>query len=105
MPSEKYSPLCLLLFVYRVRTAYASSSDPGRERRFNKFWIIFFAVVLILLVFDNDQQVRSYFLGTVFFAEAYFIASYFLFLLTFEARKVTLLPHSPMFFPASFFFT
>ncbi|KAF9300899.1 hypothetical protein BGZ74_007376 [Mortierella antarctica] len=39
-------------------SSYASSSDPGRERRFNKFWIIFFAVVLILLVFDNDQQGR-----------------------------------------------
>ncbi|KAF9316837.1 hypothetical protein BG003_001497 [Podila horticola] len=38
-------------------SSYASSSDPDRARRFNKFWIIFFAVVLILLVTDNDRQV------------------------------------------------
>ncbi|KAG0096700.1 hypothetical protein BGZ93_004109, partial [Podila epicladia] len=37
-------------------SSYASSSDPDRERRFNKIWIIFFAVVLILLISDNDQQ-------------------------------------------------
>ncbi|KAG0359460.1 hypothetical protein BG005_000764 [Podila minutissima] len=61
-------------------SSYASSSDPGRERRFNKFWIIFFAVVLILLVFDNDQQGREGFITveqdtkaefTQFFVEAY----------------------------------
>ncbi|KAG0030736.1 hypothetical protein BGZ82_007305 [Podila clonocystis] len=39
-----------------VRPYASSVSYPDRARRFNKFWIIFFVVVLILYVSNNDQQ-------------------------------------------------
>ncbi|KAG0203784.1 hypothetical protein BGX28_004064 [Mortierella sp. GBA30] len=36
-----------------------SVPDPDRARRFNKFWLLFFVVVLFLLLLDNDKRLDN----------------------------------------------